>query len=103
MLSDVADQQVSELVPFEPLGFEQPHGCTEHPGLPRCGEHQLTVDPGWCGRAFNLQHVFSGGHWLSPAGVSMLATPIIESRLTSSVSSASDIDSVPSGRSGMTR
>lgn len=103
MIGDVADQQVPELVPLEPLRFEQPHGGPEHPGLPRRGEHQLTVGPRRGGRSVNFQHIVGGAQRPAPSGVSMLATPIIESRLTSSVNSASDIDSVPSGRSGITR
>src|SRR3954470_80300 len=48
-------------------------------------------------------HVMNAVHGLPPSGIATLATPIIESRVTSETSSSSDIFSVPAGRSGSTR
>ena len=74
-------------------GFDDGGAQAEHPGLPRGLEDELTV-AAWRGRGpLDIQEVCLHSR----------ATPIIESRVTTSASSVSDSPSVPAGLSGTTR
>ena len=74
-------------------GFDDGGAQAENPGLPRGLEDELTV-AAWRGHGpLDIQEVCLHSR----------ATPIIESRVTTSASSASDSPSMPAGLSGTTR
>src|SRR6476619_7489993 len=100
---DGGDQPFLEVVPDEDAVLVERDRDAEDPALPRLGEDELAVGPGWGRRSVDVEldrKVLRQAH---ATGVGTRATPTIASRVTSAASSSSERSSVPSGRSGRTK
>src|SRR5205823_5960349 len=97
VIADDGDQPLAKwLAVAAEARLDDGSGQTENPGLPRSVEDELAVAPRRGGGAVDVKlQRHRGAH--------NLATPIIESRVTSAASSSSVRPSVPGGRSGSTR
>lgn len=92
---DGRDELLAEVFPLQTESLDERDGHRQCSAFPRRGEDQLAVVAGERGLSLHVRD----------RGVECAhrrATPIIESRVTSSASSASVLLSVPAGRSGST-